>query len=67
MSERLELCFGAPTAADAQRQARQWVAAEPRLRLKTICSVRPRSPQDTDLDAWGEPRWTVVVSVEAVR
>jgi len=40
MTERLELRFVAPSAEDAQRQAREWVRAEPALRLRTIAGVR---------------------------
>lgn len=64
MSAQVEVTFGAPTAEEAQRLAREWAAAEPRLRLRTVCSVRPREARDTDLDSWGEPLWTVVLAVE---
>lgn len=40
MTEQLELGFHADSAEDAQRQAREWCRAEPRLRLVTIASVR---------------------------
>lgn len=39
-AERLTVAFLADSPADAVAAAKAWVAAEPALRLRTICSVR---------------------------
>ena len=37
--ERLTAAFFAESSADAVVAAKAWIAAEPRLRLRTICKV----------------------------
>ena len=67
MSERIEIAIGAATAEEATRKAREWAAAEPSIRLRTIASCRPRDPLPTDVrDPWGEPLWTVVLAVNRI-
>lgn len=55
MTTQLELAFFADSAADAVSAAKEWVRAEPRLRLRTIASVR--------LDPANARRWIVTVAV----
>lgn len=65
MSARLTIAVAAASAADAQESARVWAKAEPRLRLRTVCSVRPRPAEATDVDDyWGLPQWLVELAVE---
>ena len=65
--ETITIAVPAASAAEAQRLAREWAAAEPGIRLRTIASVRPREPLPTDVrDPWGEPLWTVVMAVNRI-
>jgi hypothetical protein len=57
--ERLVLAFRADDAVDAQRQAREWAAAEPSLRLRTVASIRKRTEPDGHWLGW----WDVTVAV----
>lgn len=63
--ERMTITVAAASAQEAQESARAWVRAEPRLRLRTVCSVRPRALRPTDVhDPWGLPSWDVDLAIE---
>jgi hypothetical protein len=59
-TERLAAAFRAETSEEAIALAKEWIRAEPRVRLRTIASCRPAVHPD------GTPRpgvWTVEVVV----
>lgn len=55
MTQRLTAAFFADTPADAVAQAKAWLAAEPHLRLRTVCRVS-RDPANAR-------RWIVELAV----
>ena len=56
-TERITGAFRAETPEEAVRLAKEWIHAEPNVRLRTVCSVRPATRSDG-------ARWPGVWSVE---
>ena len=64
MTELLTLTFAAKTATEAEQMARDWAAAEPRIRLERVTRVRPAHHEDEHDEPW-PGHWTVEVAYRA--
>jgi hypothetical protein len=62
MTELLELVFAAPDAIHAEQMARDWAAAEPKIRLERVTRVRPAKREGGQ--PWQEwvGHWTVEIA-----